>query len=88
MTIARLQRVERAEAALRELGIAGDLRVRHFGGVARVELARDELRAWSSDSNRKRLEDVVIRAGYSRVEVDPRGFRSGALNEPLAPTVD
>jgi len=88
VTIARLQRVERAEAALRELGIAGDLRVRHFGDVARVELSQGELRAWSSEANRKRLEDVVIEAGYSRAEVDPRGFRSGALNERLAPAGD
>jgi uncharacterized protein len=84
VTIARLQRVERAEAALRELGIAGDLRVRHFGDAARVELSQTELRDWSSGSNRKRLEDAVLRAGYQRADVDPRGFRSGALNEPLA----
>lgn len=88
VTIARLQRVERAEAALRELGIAGDLRVRHFGDVARVELSRDELRAWSSEPNRKRLEDAVIGAGYLRAEVDPRGFRSGALNEAVASAGD
>jgi uncharacterized protein len=88
VTIARLQRVERAEAALRELGIVGDLRVRHFGDTARVELSHDELRLWSSDSRRKRLEDAVVRAGYLRADVDARGFRSGALNEPLAPVGD
>jgi len=88
VTIARLQRVERAEAALRELGIAGDLRVRHFGDTARIELSPDELRAWSSEPNRQRLEDAVIASGYSRAEVDPRGFRSGALNESLASTGD
>ena len=88
VTIARLQRVERAEAALRELGITGDLRVRHFGDTARIELSQDELRAWSSEPNRQRLEDAVIASGYSRAEVDPRGFRSGALNESLTSTGD
>ena len=38
VTVGRLKRVERAEAALRELGVMGDLRVRHFGSLARVEL--------------------------------------------------
>lgn len=88
VTIARLQRVERAEAALRELGIAGDLRVRHFGQSARVELSADELSAWSTGPNRRRLEDAVLAAGYERADVDPRGFRSGALNERLAPAGD
>ena len=84
VTIARLKRVERAETGLRELGIVGDLRVRHFGDTARIELSPDELRVWSAEPYRKRLEAVVIGAGYSRAEVDPRGFRSGALNEKAA----
>src|SRR5262249_9729369 len=42
VTVGRLRRVERAESALRSLGIAGDLRVRHFGDLARVELAPAE----------------------------------------------
>lgn len=88
VTIARLQRVERAEAAVRELGIVGDLRVRHFGDVARVELSPNELREWSSGEPRQRLEAAVVSAGYRRADVDPRGFRSGALNEPLAPAAE
>lgn len=88
VTIARLQRVERAEAALRDLGIAGDLRVRHFGESARVELSMHALSQWSTGSNRDRLEAALRAAGYTRAEVDPRGFRSGSLNEPLAPAGD
>lgn len=88
VTIARLKRVERAEAALRELGIAGDLRVRHFGDEARIELSPNELREWASGLNRQRLERAVLGAGYQRADVDPRGFRSGALNEPAASAGD
>ena len=85
VTVVRLKRVERAEAALRALGIEGDLRVRHFGDLARVELSRDELARWSEVDARARLESVVMAAGgYVRVELDPRGFRSGALNESIA----
>ena len=82
VTVGRLRRVEEAEAALRALGIGGDLRVRHFGDLARVELGAAELSCWSQSPERERLEAAVIGAGYQRAELDPRGFRSGALNEP------
>ncbi len=81
VTVGRLRRVERAEAALRDLGIAGDLRVRHFGELARVELAAAELARWSEGERRSTLERALGAVGYERVEIDPRGFRSGALNE-------
>lgn len=81
VTVGRLRRVEKAEAALRALGISGDLRVRHFGPLARVELSRDELALWAEPERATRLRDAVLAAGYSEVEVDPRGFRSGGMNE-------
>jgi uncharacterized protein len=84
VTIGRLESVERAEAALRALGIVGDLRVRHFGDVARIELAGHELAEWSRSAMRGKLEAAVVASGYSRVEIDPRGFRSGSLNEPAS----
>lgn len=81
VTLGRLKRVERAEAALRKLGVRGDLRVRHFGEIARVELSPSELSRWSVAPYRDRLEEVVMAAGYAVVDIDPRGFRSGALND-------
>lgn len=80
VTVQRLRRVEAAEAALRGLGIAGDLRVRHFGSRARVELGPAALGRWATGDDRVALEAAVRAAGYDDVEVDPRGFRSGALN--------
>jgi uncharacterized protein len=84
VTPARLARVERAEVALRAalhgVGIdVRDLRVRDLGDRARVEVdaalvdvvaARDDL--------------LTSASGFDAVEVDPRGFRSGAMNELLA----
>ena len=84
VTVGRLRRVERAEAALRELGIAGDLRVRHFGELARVELGTSELAQWSTETRRRQLETALVAVGYDRAEIDPRGFRSGALNESVS----
>ena len=81
VTVGRLRRVERAEAALRALGVVGDLRVRHFGDLARVELGAVELSQWGEGDRRAALDRALADVGYERVEVDPRGFRSGALNE-------
>lgn len=80
VTPERLRRVERAEAALRALGVAGNLRVRDFGERGRVEIDREALATWSAAPARAQLESAVREAGFAEVELDPRGFRSGALN--------
>lgn len=80
VTPLRLRRVEEAEAALRALGIDGNLRVRYFGDLAKVELDPAPLTYWSEGEARARLEAAVRAAGFSAVEIDPRGFRSGGLN--------
>ena len=81
VTVGRLRRVEQAEAALRALGVEGDLRVRHFGALAKVELSSAELSRWSAPEMHTKLAAAVTAAGYDQVVIDPRGFRSGALHE-------
>ena len=76
----RLRRVEVAEAALRDLGITGNLRVRHHGELGRVELDRDILSQWKDGTAFQSLVTAVQSAGFEKVELDARGFRSGSLN--------
>lgn len=80
VTRERLQQIERAEAALRALGIGGDLRVRYHDELARVELAPSELGTWLQPSRISIVRDAVAAAGFERVAIDLRGFRSGSLN--------
>jgi uncharacterized protein len=80
VTRERLAQVERAEAALRALGIAGDLRVRFHDDVARVELGAAELPRWLDPRRFAVLREAVVTAGFERVALDLRGFRSGSLN--------
>jgi uncharacterized protein len=80
VTVERLAVVERAEAALRALGVTGDMRVRYHDELARVELARDVLDQWMAPERVTALRDAVIAAGFARVAIDLRGFRSGSLN--------
>jgi uncharacterized protein len=80
VTPERLRLVERAEHAVRELGITGDMRVRYHDDVARVELAPAELTFWLDPRRAESLRAAVSGAGFSRVALDLRGFRSGSLN--------
>lgn len=88
VTPERLGAVEMAEASLRVLGIGGDLRVRHHGALARIELAPDEVGRWLHRDRLSALTDAVRRAGFTHVALDVRGFRSGALNVLAGVTAD
>jgi len=78
VTHERLAQVERAEAFLRNLGIRGDLRVRHLGDIARIEVSPPELQriqaAWNA------VERELESLGFDGVELDPRGYRRGSLS--------
>jgi pyridinium-3,5-biscarboxylic acid mononucleotide sulfurtransferase len=76
-----LAQVDRAERALKDLGFQ-DLRVRHLGATARVEIAEQEL-ARARGPDRGAVERAVLGAGYDLVEIDPSPLRSGALTRGL-----
>ena len=80
VTATRLATIERAEAALRELGVEGDLRVRYHGDLARIEIGAEELDRWLDADASARIALAVQHAGFERVAIDLRGFRSGSLN--------
>jgi pyridinium-3,5-biscarboxylic acid mononucleotide sulfurtransferase len=77
VTLSVLAEVAAAESALRRLGFR-QLRVRHYGDLARLELPLDAL----DDVLARRAEvvDAVRGAGYRYVTLDLEGFRSGNLN--------
>ncbi|MCP3980278.1 MAG: ATP-dependent sacrificial sulfur transferase LarE [bacterium] len=80
VTRARLTQVDCAEQALRALGF-GQLRVRHHGGTARIELEKNELgRLEGRDGLRRQVLEAVRGAGYAEVVIDPEGYRTGSLN--------
>ena len=85
VTPLRLGKIEAAEKALRALGVAGDLRVRYYGETARVEMTSGETERWRQPGARELMRDAVLGAGFSGVEIDVRGFRSGSLQLTSAP---
>ena len=79
ITPGRLAQVEQGEAYLRELGVTGNLRLRHHGdrGGARIEVEPRWI-PWLAE----RLPAVERRLGelgFAAVELDPRGYRRGSL---------
>lgn len=74
-----LSRVERSEAAIRGLGFA-ELRVRHHGESARIEVPLADLPRLLEPATRERAVAALRAAGYRHVTVDLEGFRSGSLN--------
>lgn len=75
-----LSRIDRAEAALKELGFS-DVRVRHYDDTARIEMPAGEIsRAAELAPD---LVEAVRGAGYRYVTLDLAGLRSGNLNDAL-----
>ena len=83
VSIGALRSVARAESAVRALGFA-QLRIRHHGDVARIEVDAEDLAAVLA--RRHEVVAAVRGAGYRFVALDLEGFRSGSLNRALAGT--
>ena len=78
----KLRMIERAEQAIAAMGFRV-CRVRHHDDLARVEIGRDELpRALDADMSASIVRELQA-IGYTRVTVDPQGYRMGSLNEGL-----
>jgi len=85
ITLDGLARVSQGEKWLRAHGFR-ECRVRYYGGRARVEVPRDAIARLSASPLRDQLEAHLRSVGFTEVEIDPRGFRSGRLNEALRAT--
>jgi len=82
VTPERLRQVEAGEERLRALGFA-QVRLRHHGPLARVEIAPDELpRALTPEMTRAIVESIKP-LGFRWVSLDLEGYRTGSLNEVL-----
>jgi len=82
VTPEKLRQVDQAESALRGLGFA-ELRVRHHGEVARVELPDHDLVKAVVEPLRSDIVGAVRSAGFRFVTIDLGGIQSGAFTLPL-----
>ncbi len=82
VTPERLLQVEQAEARLRELGFR-QVRLRHHGELARIEIDPAELPRALDPAMARALVDAIKPLGFRYVSLDLEGYRTGALNEVL-----
>lgn len=83
VTVEKLGQIEAGEALLRAEGFR-ELRVRHHGTIARIEVPESELGRFTQDSQRRqRILEGLKSLGFTYVTLDLQGFRSGAMNEAL-----
>ncbi|MEO8744947.1 MAG: ATP-dependent sacrificial sulfur transferase LarE [Candidatus Dormiibacterota bacterium] len=83
VTVEALRRIEAAEAGIRALGFA-QVRVRHHGDVARIEVDGAEIERLIAE--RERVVEVVRHAGYKFVSADLEGYATGSLNRTWKPS--
>jgi len=77
-----LKQVARAEEYLKELGFT-QVRVRHHGQIARIEVEPSEFQKIIDEKIRKEMIQYFKQIGFIYITLDLAGFRSGSMNEPL-----
>jgi uncharacterized protein len=82
VTRENLSQVEQAEAALHALGFP-QVRVRHHGDLARVEIARQDLARALSLPILEKITAAIKPLGFLYVTLDTEGYRSGSMNDVL-----
>jgi len=77
-----LRMVDEAEDFLFQLGFK-QVRVRHYGILARIEILKEEMERLMNGSLREKVVKRLREIGYTYVTLDLQGFRSGSMNEVL-----
>jgi len=82
VTIEKLSAIDRAEAALRRMGFR-QIRVRHHGDIARIEIAETEMPRALNVEIMRQISVTLKPLGFKYVTLDLEGYRTGSLNEVL-----
>jgi uncharacterized protein len=86
VTIEKLSMIDKAEMTLKELGFR-QVRVRHHGDVARIEVAEEEMPRAFEPEMASRMSAALKALGFKFVTLDLEGYRTGSLNESLSSSV-
>ncbi len=78
-----LQRIGKAESLVSALSGVRQLRVRHHGTLARIEVPPDDIDRLAEPALRAMLVDALRSLGYHYVALDLQGYRTGSMNEVL-----
>lgn len=82
ITRQKLSMVEAAEQVLLDLGFK-QVRVRHHGEIARIEVAPAERIAFLKEGVMESVDEALKKIGFSYSALDLKGYRTGSMNETL-----
>jgi uncharacterized protein len=83
ITSAKLQQVDQGEAFLRSLKISDQVRVRHHGDIARLEILSQDLPKLSAEPLRRKVVAYFKSIGFAFVALDLEGYATGSLNRVI-----
>ena len=84
ITRERLTMIDRAEQLLLDMGLR-QVRVRHHGNLARIETDEEGLETLMDRARREEIHAEFKGLGFTYVSLDLLGYRTGSMNETLAP---
>jgi len=82
ITEEKLAAVYQVEKAIREAGFS-QVRVRHHGQVARIEVMPEDMQAFIEPENLKRIHQIALNAGFSFAALDLSGYKMGNMNHQI-----
>ncbi|MCF8129184.1 MAG: ATP-dependent sacrificial sulfur transferase LarE [Deltaproteobacteria bacterium] len=80
-----LKQVDEGEQFLRGLGVTGQVRVRHHGDVARLEVDAQDIVKFTEKNIRDRIVRHFKSLGFIHTTLDMEGYSMGSLNRALTP---
>lgn len=85
ITAKKLKQIDEGEIFLRRLGICRQVRVRHHGALARLEVDPPAVGRFMEEATRKQIVDFFKKLGFQFVALDLEGYAMGSLNRELSP---
>jgi uncharacterized protein len=88
ITAEKLKQIDEGEIFLRSLGICRQVRVRHHGVLARLEVEPQFIAQFLDEETRTRITDFFKGLGFQFIALDLEGYAMGSLNRELTPKED
>ena len=85
ITAEKLKQIDEGEIYLRQLGICQQVRVRHHGAVARIEVDPQAIHRFLEKETRYQITEFFKNLGFQYVALDIEGYAMGSLNREIAP---
>ncbi len=83
LTREKLRQIDAGETFLRELNLSQQIRVRHYGDTARIEVTVADLDKFLHEELRSRIIAYFKKLGFSFITLDLEGYRMGSLNRAI-----